>query len=437
MKISLVFPRMKYKTGDPPTGLALIAAIIRRAGHEVDLIDATFHHSMKIIKNSIKSFNPSFVCIYIDSMSFNEAIEIAKFSRKYKKKIIFGGPHATLKPETLTKYADYVVSGEADEIILDILNDQCRGTKIIKPKRPSLSNLPIPAYDLLDMKSYIKCWHCLDSISPNLTGTSIITSRGCPYKCSFCQPVLDNIFGKGVRSRSVKSVIEEIKYLKNHYDFDGMFFQDDTFTVRRQWVLDFCQQLIDEKINIIWGANSRADLVDLKLLKKMHKAGLRLIHMGIETGSQRVSDEIYNKGINISEVPAVVKSIRKLGIHCLCFFMLGAPGETKEEIEQTIKFATSLDASEITATIATPLPGTYLYAETKKNYKITDDFSNFDYYKNRAFENPEISFKELKRLQKKLIIKFYTHPKRWGYIAKHLITINGWNKMILKLRRFM
>jgi len=437
MKLALVFPRMKYKTGDPPTGLVLIAAIVRRADHDVSLIDATFHPTIKYVSDRLRSFDPDAVCIYVDSLSFNSAVKIADNAKRNGKLVIVGGPHATLKPETLVDNADYVVMGEADEVILEILEGKHKGKKIIKPKRPDLSKLPIPAYDLLDMDKYIRLWHPLDSVDPSLKGTSIISSRGCPYRCSFCQPVLDNIFGKGVRSRTVNSVIEEIKYLKEHYDIDGVFFHDDTFTVRRKWAMEFSQGLIDENIKILWGMNTRVDMLDEELMRKMHKAGLRVMHIGIESGSQRVLDEIYNKGIDLSKVPSTITKAKKIGIYCLCFFMIGAPGETKKEIEQTIRFAASLDASEATATIATPLPGTYLYERTKDKYKLTSDFSNFDYYKNRAFEDPTLSLRELKWLQKKLLFKFYTHPKRWHYIMRHLISIKGWRTMYLKIMRFM
>ena len=117
--------------------------------------------------------------------------------------------------------------------------------------------------------------------------------------------------------------------------------------------------------------------------------------------------------------------------------MLGAPGETEKEIEKTIIFAASLDATEATATIATPLPGTYLHERTKKNYEVTNDFSDFDYYKNRAFKDPKLSLKKLKWFQKKLLFKFYLHPKRWSYIVKHLFSIKGWRTMYLKIMRFM
>jgi radical SAM superfamily enzyme YgiQ (UPF0313 family) len=436
MRIALVFPRMKYKSGDPPLGLALLASIIRREGYEVTIIDSTFNFSLDYVNSRLDIFKPDYVCIYIDSLSFKYAISIAKKERLKKRKVIFGGPHATLESDSIKEFADYIVVGESEDAIIEILKGK-HNKKIVKTKRPDISNLPIPAYDLLEMNKYFKFWHLLDSIDPKIKGTSIITSRGCPYNCSFCQPVLEKIFGKGVRSRTVKSVIEELKYLKEKYSIQGVFFHDDTFTVRRRWVMDFCKALERENLELLWGINSRVDLLDEELLRVMYKAGLRVMHLGVETGSQRVSDEIYNKGIDLSKVPKTIETAEKIGISCLCFFMIGAPGETIKEINQTIKFARSLNCSEITATIATPLPGTYLYEKTKTNYAVTDDFSNFDYYKNSAFKNPDVSFKRLKYLQKKLLFRFYTHPKRFPYILKHLTSISGIKKMFLKIKRFL
>ena len=166
----------------------------------------------------------------------------------------------------------------------------------------------------------------------------------------------------------------------------------------------------------------------------MYNAGLRMMHIGVETGSQRVADEIYNKGIDLSKVPAVISSAEKIGIRCLCYFMLGAPGETKKEIEETIRFARSLDATEITATITTPLPDTFMYDNIKEKYELNE---NYDYYKNTVFKNPTIPIKQIKYLQKKLLFQFYTHPKRWPYIAKHITSIKGLKKMFLKINRFI
>lgn len=450
---------MKYKTGDPPLGIAILAANLRAHNFEVDIVDTTFHPTIEYAKERLSSFNPEWVAIYSDTMMFDDSTAIAKLARESGKKIIFGGPHASLKPETLLDHADFVIKGEAENAIIDILEGKIeqkpeneteqkseteksantenkRDSRIIEGKSTDIEQLPIAAYDLLEMEEYMKRWHLLDSIKPNLRGTNLFSSRGCSFRCTFCQPVLNNLFGKTLRTRSVESVVSEIKYLKEKFSLEAIYFQDDTFTLKKIWIKEFCKRLKDEKIEVLWGCNSRIDILDEEIMRVMHDAGLRVMHIGVESGSQRVLDEIYHKDIKLDYVPDKISLAEQIGIHCLCFFMMGAPGETKEEIEQTIKFATSLKCTEITATIATPLPGTYMYESIKDKYKIIDDFSEFDYYKNSAFENPDVSFDELKWLQKKMLIKFYTHPKRWGYIARHFTSINGMKKMLAKVGRF-
>jgi anaerobic magnesium-protoporphyrin IX monomethyl ester cyclase len=433
MKVSLIFPRMKYKTGDPPGGMLLLAAQIRRAGYDVEIIDTTFHQNFEYVYNRLNKFNPDWVALYADSVMFDDAVKIAKYAREKGKKVMFGGPHPTLRPETLTEYADFILKGEADITVLEVLEGK-HTEKIVEGKKGKLEDNPMPAYDLVEMEKYMELWHPMDSISTNLKGTNMITSRGCPYQCTFCQPVLDKLFGKGVRSRPVDAVIEEIKFLKKNYGINAVWFNDDTFTVRKPWVKEFCNKLHEENLDILWGVNSRIDTTDEEQLRLMHAAGLRTIHVGVETGSQRVADEIYNKRIDLSTVPGLVSTAEKVGVHILCYFMMGAPGETEAEIEETIRFARSLDATEITATIATPLPETYMYESVKDLYELTN---NYDYYQNTVFKDPTVPFKRLKYLQKKLLFQFYTHPKRWSYIGKHISSPKGIKKMVLKIKRFM
>ncbi|MBU0666232.1 MAG: B12-binding domain-containing radical SAM protein, partial [Nanoarchaeota archaeon] len=302
----------------------------------------------------------------------------------------------------------------------------------------NLNQFEFPAFHMLEMNKYFDLWHSLDCINPKLKGTNIVASRGCPYNCSYCQPTLRKIFGNKYRIRSPENVVAELKELKKRYEINTFFLHDDTFTIYKDWVKKFCDLLKKEKLKFLWSCNSRINnLKDKEMLKFMHESGLRMIHIGIESGSQRILDEIYNKGINISDVQKVIDSAKDIGIKTLAFFMLGAPGETEKEIKQTIKFAVSLNATEITATITTPLPGTKLYDMIKDKYKISDNFSDFDYYNKRAFEDPKLPYNKLKRYQRELLFRFYIHPKRWGYILKHLITLKGWKKMILKVKRFL
>lgn len=229
-----------------------------------------------------------------------------------------------------------------------------------------------------------------------------------------------------------------MSYLKDRYKIEGIFFHDDTFTVNRNWVMEFCDLVEDKNIRLLWGCNTRANTVDEELLKRMYEVGLRNVHLGIESGSQEILNDVYHKGITLDEVRRVVDISNRLRISVLGFFMLGAPGESEEEINKTIRFATSLKLKEATFSITTPIPGTYLYDMVKKRgLRISDDFSDFDYYSKRAFSGDNLILSRLKAIQKKALFSFYMHPFRWGYIARHLISPNGVKRLMRKVRRFV
>lgn len=455
MKVMLVFPRFKYRSGDLPLGLAYIASHLRaHTRAEVSILDATFHPSMSYVSSRIEKEKPDIVGIYFDTIMYNDGLKIAEIAKKFCSFVVAGGPHATILPDTLIDHVDVVVIGEGEETVKEIVEkyperdfSQIKGiwykknNEIIRtPPRPPLENLDaleFPARDLFEFEKYIKHWHTLDSINTNIRGANILASRGCPYNCSFCQPTLRRIFGEKVRTRSIGNIIDEIKYLKEKYAIDALFFHDDTLTADSKWITQFCEKLRRDDLEILWSCNARINTLNKELMKTMYDLGLRQLHIGVESGSQRVLDEVYQKGIKIGDIHRVIDDAREIGIRILCFFMIGAPTETEKEIKQTIRFACSLNATEITATICSPLPGTHLYNRMKDKYEISGNFSDFDYYSKRAFVDGNLPYWKLKRYQMELLFRFYSHPKRWHYIMNHLTSVNGWRKMILKVKRFL
>ncbi len=453
MKICLIFPRFEYKSGDPPLGLAYIASALKKNKIETSILDTTFNPSFEYVESYLKQQKPDIIGIYVDTIMFNDAIKVIKIAKKLDIFTIAGGPHPTILPETIIEYVDVVARGEGEEIIIDIIKnlnnlEKVNGiwykenNKIIKnpPKEPikDMDKIEFPSRDIIDMDNYIKDWHYMDSVNPNLKGTNIVASRGCPYHCTFCQPTLNSIFGAKLKKRSPENLVEEIKQIKKDYKVDAIFFHDDTLTADKKWVREFCNLLEKENLNLLWSCNTRVDTIDKELMKVMYSVGLRGLHIGVESGSPGILNEIYKKGINLEKVKEVINSARKIGIHTLCFFMLGAPTETKEEINKTIKFAYSLKCDEASFSITSPLPCTDLYNVIKKEgYELSEDFSDFNYYSKRAFQDPKLPYKKLKYYQKKALILFYLHPYRWGYVLKHILSIKGWKKMLIKIRRFV
>jgi len=454
MRVSLVFPRTHYVSGDPPLGLAYVAAYARQhvPGLEITILDSTFDKGLGPITERLRAFKPDLVGIFVDTLMYKNARELAAVAREAGAYVIAGGPHATVLPESLKGFCDAVIQGEGEQAFVEIIqkvHPRERGAEAssgqdvraveCSQRIADLDEIPFPAYDLLDMEKYLSSWGYLDSVRVGLKGTTMITSRGCPYQCSYCQPTLDAIFGPRLRRRSPLNVVEEIRHLQKAFAIEGVFFHDDTFTINKTWVLEFCGLMKDKGVNILWGCNSRINTVDEEILEAMHAAGLRNIHFGIESGSQRVIDEIYQKKIDLTDVERVLTLTKAKGIHTFGFFMLGAPQETEGEIRATIRFARRLPLDEASFSIVTPLLGTFLFDQVKKlpEYEVSDDFEDFDYYRHSSIKKGGLSLPRLRYLQMKALILFYVSPRRIGYILRHFLTIKGWKQLLTKVRRFI
>lgn len=450
MKIVLCFPRFKYPSGDIPIGIATLAGYIReKTEHKVKILDTTFNPSFDYVREYLEKEFPHYLGIHAMTLMHNDVLKICEIAKetRYTCKTIIGGAHATVMGFELikNKYVDFVCEGEGEENILKIMNNEPpknifglwhkrRGSISYTGKNSAyidLDSLPRPAYDLLDMENYIKHWFQMDAVSTKLRGINVITSRGCPYNCSFCQPTLRKMFGNKIRRRSPENVVKELKYLKNRYKINATFFQDDTFNFSKKYVKNICNIMIKGKLNLIWGCNSRADTISEDSIKIMKKAGLKLLNIGIESGSQRILDDIYNKGIALNDVKNAISICRKYKIHIHGYFILGAPTETEEEIKETINFASSLPIDEATFSLCTPLPGTYLYEKCKAHSK---NFSEYNYYNNNAGIS-EIPLEKLRKLKRKAFIKFYIHPKRFPYLKKSFSSYTAIKKSLLKLKR--
>ena len=452
----MVFPRFKYISGDPPMGVGYLAAYLKKnLNIDVSIIDTTFKRSFTSVFNKLKELKPDILGIYSDGIMTHDAITLADWAKNNKLYVIFGGPQATVLPEAFIAYADIVVRGEGELILTEIIRNygrkdfsHIRGIwwkkdgEIIKNSDSAdhhfidLDDIPFPQRESLPMERYLYYWNYLDAVDIARRGTTMMVSRGCPFSCSYCQPTIKEMFGEKLRFRSAQNVAEEIRMLKEQYKIDGIFFHDDTFTVDHSWLKDFCRILENDKLSILWGCNSRIDTVNEDILKMMYSAGLRNIHFGIESASQRILDNVYNKKIKVEKIKEIISLARKIGIHTMGFFMLGAPSETEQEINRTISFAKSIRLEEASFSLTTPLVGTYLYNAISENkrYSINHNYENFDYYSQYTIKGG-ISHNRIKFLQLKAFLYFYLHPFRLKYIIKHLSSVRGLNKLLNKIRR--
>jgi radical SAM superfamily enzyme YgiQ (UPF0313 family) len=313
------------------------------------------------------------------------------------------GAHGTLKPEEILEYtnAEAVIRGEPEQTVLEICKNRdlskIKGVtfkvegKIISndDREPlNLDQLPIPSYHLLPLDKYFY----------EVLGDRFMlfeASRGCPYQCNYCQKEMF----KGYRRKSSKNLINEVKTAIQNHGVKTAYFIDLEFTVNRKLVLDLCDFLIANDYDFKWCCQTRLDSIDLTLLKRMKDAGCSLIHYGVESGSERIM-KLINKKITLQKIEEGLKLTQKAKIKSACFFMIGLPSETKEDMKKTIDFANHLNPTYASFHIWTPYPGTYFYDLVKED--LTGLFPE-------AYTK-ELTLNELQKMVNKALIKFYLRP---------------------------
>ncbi len=453
MKTALVFPRTKYPTGDPPLGIAYLASAVREStGGPPTIIDTTFSSDPhEQIRKTLSQEKFDIVGISAMVTMSKSAIETAKIAKSINpgSMVIMGGPHPTTLPELAleNKEVDAVCIGEGEETLKDIIKkgsiqnipglmyrskDGIRGE--LREPINELDALPFPALELLPMDEYFKHWFQLDGVGSGLKGTTVLATRGCPFKCAYCQPTLDKLFGKKLRKRSPENVIDELELRIKQFGITGFIFADDTFIADRNWVMSFCRELKERSAGLKWGCNIRADIVDEELLYAMHEAGLRKTYIGIEVYDDVCRREVFKKNLKRTDVERAVTAANKLQIRTQGYFMLGAPGERKKDVWNTVRYAWRLNVDDATFNLTTPLPGTYLFEDHKEIINARPD--EMDYYKRYAFKSEnKITQAWLNRVQKMAYLGFYLRPQRLLNQVKSFFSAGGVSRFLSKLRR--
>jgi len=303
------------------------------------------------------------------------------------------------------------------------------------PRAPiaDLDDIPFPAFDLIDLARYKKLWFQLDTIGRPIEGTSIFATRGCPYQCSFCQPTLERLFGRKLRKRSPENIVAELAWLKKELRIEGFMLQDDTLNVDREWTRRLARQIVAARLGLVFGCNMRADLVDEEILRELREAGLRKVYIGIESCSDRIRNEVYDKRLQRAQIEKAVAAAKKTGILVQGYFMIGAPGEKKSEVRDTLRYARALDLDDLTINIATPLPGSHLYQKFRGDIAIPEE--GFDYYRRYAFVAGEFDERWLRRAQLLGYLAFYLRPRLLLRIVRSLLSPRMFRRTLLKLRR--
>lgn len=459
IKVGLVFPPYK-RANDctflkestvhlgkiPPLSLAYVAAILENQGCDVKIIDASASElSVDEIINILSEFKPDILGFTTATYQFKYIVEFIKeVKKRINKPVIVGGEHASVLPrETLHhQEIDYAVVGDAEETLPEFLHalvnnqplDQIKsicyrenGKIFLSEKREppkNLDALPFPARHLLSNNLYYSL------ISKKRNFTAMITSRGCPFHCIFCQSARSPF-----RFRSAENVVDEMEQCQRRFNINEIDIFDESFSFNRRRVFDICSQINKRGLKIIWSFRTRADLIDEEMLFALCKSGCYRIYYGIESGDAAILKNL-RKEVDLERIKKTIKLTKKYGIQTFGYFMFGSPGETKESINKTSKLmrAVPLDYVQITA-LRTP-PNTELYElltkETKEDYwaKYSLDL------KERIFPRfaTQLRDKEIKQYIRKAYLAFYLRPI---YIFKRVMgfrTFEDIKKSFLALR---
>jgi radical SAM superfamily enzyme YgiQ (UPF0313 family) len=451
-RVLFVFPETRYPSGQPPLGIAHLAAVAGEAGCETELCDMSFSRDpFGDLARKLESFAPDLVAISIVTPQLRAAVDVSKIVRDCSPDslLMLGGPHATVMPEdTLERTgADLVYSGEGEVAFAHILETgewtrlqgacfRSDGELIRNPGlllTENLDDILPPDRSIFDMETYFAHWYSMDRVNPRLRGTSVMGARGCPFACTFCQPTLSEIFGSAMRKRSPEGIVKELSGLKEEYGIDSFMFEDSTFIIDSKWVHRICDLLLERRLDLKWCCNVRADLLTGELLDHMYEAGLRKVNIGVESASQRVLDEIYNKQITVEGVRRALALCKERKIFVQGYFMLGAPGESMEEMRKTVEFAAENPFDDALFDITTPFPHTVLWDRTK--HLIRSDMTEFDCFHNCVFDLGEITPREVEKLKKRAFWRFYLHPSR---ILRTLFTVaspRNLRRTLIKARR--
>lgn len=418
----------------PPLGIISIAGYLESKNYNVAICDAQLDQfTEKDLEKFLLKERPDLIGIPAFTNSIAQCFKTAEICKRAlpKAMVVFGGVHATIMPKQVLDdcpSVDIAALGEGEYIMEDIaryvqfgspiLADikgiafrDNNGQAVINERWPFIDNfddLPLPAYHLLDMSRYnphISQYKLL----PNFP---IIVQRGCPFNCVFCSAHL--VHGRKVRFKSVARTIEELKLLKEKYKARGVYFQDSTFTINKDFVRQLCEKMIDEKLNLAWACNTRVDCVDEELLKLMKKSGCWLVVYGVESGNQKSLD-LLHKNITLSQIEKTIKLTHKLGLNSLTSYILCLPGETLADCINTINFARKLASPMSLFYLPIPYPGTELERICQEEGGIRSDAKWSDYssvdYSNPIYINSKIGREGMQKIINLAYRRYYTTPK--------------------------
>ena len=372
----------------PTMSYTYLSSIFKRDGH-----------SVKYYFNEVPD-SSDIVLIHVSLIRHNEEIKFIRNLKARGERVGVYGPLASVR-SFLFGDADFVIQGEPEEIVVEISKSGNIPKGIVKSNPVmDLDSLYFPDWDLFSEKDF--------SLAPAISAKPaffVHASRGCPYGCSYC-PYL--VFGT-YRVRKPEKVIEELVFLKKKYGMRGFYFRDPTFSINETRIKKIVRLMIEKKLNLEWGCETRLDLLSIPLLRLMYDSGLRAIKVGIESMNHGLLESHGRIPPKIRHQEEIIKFCEKKGIKVIAFYIIGLPSDTLKSIKETIQYSRRLNTSFANFTICTPIPGTGFYDELKEKI-IEKDLNKYDNF-HVVFEHDNLSKKEILKLQEEAITGYYFRLK--------------------------
>ncbi|MBN2418852.1 MAG: radical SAM protein [Deltaproteobacteria bacterium] len=438
----------------PPIGLASMAAYLEREKLDSGIIDCYAYPEYDLlIRNYLLEKQPAYIGFSCTTSSFLDGVRIASLAKTILPgiKSVFGGAHVSaLKEKILEDYpeVDYSVIGEGEATLTELMKskgedasnieglvyrgpDGSTGVTAFRSNLIELDTLPFPAYSKLE--GYPETYSLPIFNYPKTPNTSCISSRGCPYACTYCDR---SVFRRSFRYNSAEYLYEHLRYLKRQFGIRHINFYDDQFTFNRKRVEEFTELMLKRPLSMTYNCAVRADHIDSDLVRLMKKAGCWMISLGIESGDQDLLSQ-HRQNVNLDMMREKIHMIKGTGIRVKGLFMVGLPGETEESMRRSIRFYQSLPIDEINVAKFTPFPGTPLYENVDKTGEFNEDWEKMDcmhfLYIPKGL-NPDLLEKYFKKFYHAHFMRFRTI---WNYITMAWKSPDSWKRFILNLKGFL
>jgi radical SAM superfamily enzyme YgiQ (UPF0313 family) len=438
----------------PPLGLASIAAYLDRAGLNSRILDCYAHPDADSrLRELLRHERPGMIGFSCTTASFHDGVRLAQLAKEELPRIrtVFGGAHVSALQEKILEFSpliDYAVIGEGEQTLLELAQlhgaEPCHVKGVVwRDSAGSLVNngyrndalvlddLPFPAYEKL--AGYPNAYKLPIFNYPKAPNTSCISSRGCPYCCSYCDR---SVFQRSFRYNSAAYLYQHVKYLKERFGIRHINFYDDQFTFHRGRIEEFCRMMIDRPLGVTFNCAARAEHIDHELLRLMKAAGCWMVSLGIESGDEKLLVQ-HRQNVDLDLLAETIRTIKSCGIRTKGLLMMGLPGESVESIRRSMEYVFSLPIDDFNLAKFTPFPGSPIYEQIHKLGQFDEDWQKMDCM---HFQFVPQGMEKLQLDQ--LYLEFYkSHFKRnrvlLGYLSMLWKSPDSWRRFVGSAGQFL